>query len=94
MSEGNKYDADKPRWDLLPHEALRHVVEVLTYGSRKYAPENWRKVEGWQWRYYGACLRHLAAWKLGEKIDKESGKRHLAHAVCCLLFLLELDRGE
>lgn len=90
--EGAKYDRDKPRWGLLPMEALAHVVDVLTYGAKKYAPENWRKVQGWDWRYMDATFRHLAAYVRGEKLDPETGLPHLAHAVCCLLFMLALDK--
>jgi hypothetical protein len=35
--------------------------------------------------------RHLWAWKEGEQNDPESGKNHLAHALCCLMFLYEHD---
>ena len=91
---GIKFDKDKQRWDLLPTIAVAEVVGVLTYGARKYAPDNWRHVAGWKWRYYGAAMRHLVAWWLGEMIDPESGKHHLAHAVCCLLFATELDLSE
>jgi hypothetical protein len=31
------------------------------------------------------------AWKSGETLDPESGKHHLAHAMCCAMFLLERD---
>lgn len=89
--EGRKNDDDKLRLDLLPFAAVNHVALVLTYGAEKYAPYNWRKVEGWRWRYFAAALRHLTAWWLGEKNDPESGLPHLAHAACCVLFLLELD---
>lgn len=89
--EGRKDDAEKQRYDLIPFAALAQVVGVLTYGAQKYAPENWRKVEGWRWRYLGAAFRHLTQWARGEKIDPESGHPHLAHALCCLMFLAELD---
>lgn len=91
-SAGVKADAGKPRWDLLPFAALDDVAKVLEYGARKYAPDNWRKVEGWRWRYLGAALRHLAAFGRGENLDPESQLPHLAHAACCVLFLLELGR--
>lgn len=90
--EGRKDDAGKPRFDLMPPFAWKAVIDVLTFGAGKYAPENWRKVEGWRWRYYRACLGHVWAWWTGERLDKDSGLPHLAHAVCCLLFLLELDK--
>lgn len=91
MDEGTKYDKDKVRLDLIPPIALLLVGGVLTYGAKKYAPENWRKVKGWRWRYIGAALRHLLTYMQGERQDPESGHPHLAHAACCLLFILELD---
>ncbi len=93
-SLGRKFDDEKPRWDLLPWRALGDVSAVLTYGARKYASDNWRYVEGWRWRYHSAALRHIAAWALGERLDPESRLPHLAHALCCLLFLADLDRPE
>jgi len=89
---GQKYDKDKPRYDLIPLKALEQTVGVLTYGAKKYAPENWRRVEGWRRRYFGAALRHLFAWWGGEKTDPESGHPHMAHALCCLMFIAELDQ--
>lgn len=90
-SSGTKHDQQKQRWDLLPMRAVEEVVKVLTLGASKYAPDNWRQVDGWRWRYYGAALRHMVAWWRGEKYDPEFKTHHLAHAVCCLLFALELD---
>jgi hypothetical protein len=91
---GVKLDGEKNRLDLLPFLALQKTGEVLTHGAQKYSPDNWRKVDGWRWRYLGALLRHVFAWQLGQKRDPESGRPHLAHAACCVLFLLELDEGE
>ena len=90
---GNKDDSGKLRYDLLPPLALREVVKVLTFGARKYAPENWRKVDGWRWRYFAAAMRHLWAYYTGERDDGESGLPHLAHAACCVLFLLGMELG-
>lgn len=89
---GVKHDAGKDRWDLLPLTAVREVVRVLTYGAQKYAPDQWRVVPEPRPRYYAAAQRHLSAWWLGEAVDAESGLPHLAHAACCLLFLLALER--
>ncbi len=33
----------------------------------------------------------FGARKEGEQVDPESGKHHLAHALCCLMFLYEHD---
>lgn len=91
---GVKYDNDKPQWSLLPFKALKEVVDVLTYGARKYAPDNWKKVPNAKQRYIDAALRHFTAYIGGEKLDSETGKSHLAHAMCCMLFLLAFEVGE
>lgn len=91
---GVKYDSDKPRWSLLPFKALQEVVEVLTFGAKKYAADNWKHVPQAQERYIDAAYRHLADWNSGEKKDPETGKSHLAHAICCLLFLLWFEQSE
>jgi len=36
-------------------------------------------------------MRHIAAYNEHENKDPESGLSHLAHAACCLLFLLEYE---
>jgi len=92
--EGIKFDNDKPQWSLLPFKALKEVVDVLTYGAKKYAPDNWKKVPDARRRYIDAGFRHLTAYASGEKLDSETGKSHLAHAICCLLYLLAFEVGE
>ena len=91
---GVKYDNGKPQWSLLPFRALTQVVEVLTYGAKKYAPDNWKKVPDARRRYIDAGFRHLTAYTTGETNDPETGKHHLAHAICCLLYLVAFDLGE
>lgn len=83
---GVKHDGGKPRWSLLPWRVLEEVVDVLEFGARKYAPDNWQKVPDAHRRYVDAALRHVFKWVSGEKLDPESGLPHVAHAVCCLLF--------
>ena len=43
--QGKKYDANKPRWDLLPLDALEGAADILTFGAKKYSDHNWRLVE-------------------------------------------------
>jgi len=88
-----KNDQDKPRPGLLPLVAVDQLIGVLEYGAKKYAAENWRKCEDID-RYYNAALRHLFAWKRGERIDPESGLPHMAHAACSLMFALEIETIE
>ena len=84
----HKYDNDKLMWDLLPLNETEKIVEILTFGAEKYGPDQWQKVPNAKRRYFAALMRHLKAYWVGEKIDSESGRSHLAHAGCCLLFLL------
>lgn len=87
-SIGRKDDADKTDWSLMPWKELEDVANVLTYGAKKYAPDNWKHVENHRDRYFSAAMRHVLARRAGELADPESGLPHLAHAVCCLLFLM------
>ena len=89
--EGMKFDSIKPRAYLLPPKALLEVSKVLTVGAEKYDEENWRKLDNLQNRYTGAALRHLFAHMDGEELDPETNLSHIAHAVCCLLFKLEVE---
>lgn len=91
MSQGLKYDQGKPRWSLMPFNALREVLGVLEYGARKYKPNNWLLVENPTGRYSDALMRHVCAYMGGEDVDPESGLHHLAHAVCNALFLLHFE---
>lgn len=85
---GVKYDGAKTMWSLLPLKPVQSIVEVLQYGAAKYAPDNWKNVPEGRTRYYDAAMRHLTAWWGGEVLDPDSGCHHLAHAGCCILFLL------
>jgi hypothetical protein len=84
-----KYDEGKDPIALLPLRPLRFVVRVLAYGAKKYAPWAWREHAGEWSRMYSATQRHLWAWWEGEDTDPETGLPHLAHAACCVIFLLE-----
>ena len=88
MSPADKHDKGKPRMDLLPHRALMQIADVLTFGVEKYDAHNWRKGLPWS-RLVAAAYRHLGAFNEGETFDRESSLHHLAHACCCLMFLLE-----
>jgi hypothetical protein len=88
---GRKFDGGKLQYSLLPPLALKATVEILTFGAEKYEPDNWKHVPDSKRRYFDAMQRHLWAWKEGEQNDPETGKNHLAHAMCCLMFLYEHD---
>ena len=86
---GTKHDHGKPILGAVPPHAELAVGRVLTFGAEKYARGNWDKVEDHENRYMDAALRHLNAHRRGELTDSESGESHLAHAACCILFMLD-----
>lgn len=87
---GIKHDQDKPDMSLLSNVALTKVARVMTFGKKKYSAHNWRG--GFQWsRPLAAAARHLFAYIGGEDKDPETGLSHLAHACCCMFFILEFE---
>ena len=92
IQTGMKFDSEKTRWRLLPWDQLKEVAEILTFGAKKYKEDNWKHVADAEKRYTDATLRHFTTWLQGEKVDPESGRSHLAHAVCNLLFLMWFDK--
>ena len=89
VGEFLKFDTSKTRYDLVPPSAIKAIANVLTYGAKKYKPNNWQLVEDTE-RYTAALYRHLEAWRSGEINDSESGLPHLEHAMTNLAFLIEL----
>lgn len=92
-TQGRKYDTGKPRLELIPRSALIEEAKVLTFGAEKYDADNWRGGMDWR-RLVGAAMRHITSFNEGEDIDPESGLSHLAHARCCLGFLIEYSSSH
>lgn len=99
-TEGVKDDSGKTQWWYMDNfwPDLKEVVEVLTYGdNKKYPAEdgaNWKRLENPNRRLKDALLRHIIAYRSGEKIDPETGKSHLAHAITNALMLMYFDRTK
>ncbi len=90
---GKRYDMGKPRYDLLPPDAMEELVAVYTNGAQKYEDRNWEKGMSWG-RVLGSLLRHVFAWMSGETHDKESGLHHMAHAAWnCMTLVSYSKRG-
>ena len=96
MDAGIKFDKEKIKMELIPLSTVLEVAKVLTFGAKKYAPNNWMKLENAEERYRGALLRHLTAHESGERIDKESGLLHIAQVMTNAMFLLwfELEKTK
>ena len=87
-----KFDNGKLRYGLIPPEATKALAEVLTYGAKKYKPDNWK--QGEPARYMDALYRHLEAYRSGELTDSESGLSHLSHAITNIAFLIYFERTQ
>jgi len=85
-----KFDSGKLRYSLVPPKAMREMAKVLTYGAKKYKPNNWQQVDDTT-RYIDALYRHLEAWRSGEKVDAESKLSHLSHALTNIAFLIHFE---
>lgn len=91
--EGRKFDQGKLPYHLLPPDAIEEILKVLDYGQQKYSARNWEKGMLWS-RPFAALMRHMWAWWQGEDKDAETGCSHLAHAGCCILFLLAYEKRQ
>ena len=92
LVEGVKADDGKIPFDLWSPYAIEDTAKVLQFGASKYEPYNWTKGIKYS-RVFSALLRHIWAWWRGERNDTETGLHHLAHAMCCLMFLLHYEVG-
>lgn len=95
VDEGKKDDQEKARWDLLPPELMEQTALVLGFGAKKYSERNWEKGMSWG-RPFAALMRHMWAWWRNENDgkDEETGYSHLAHAACCLAFLIAYEQRK
>lgn len=87
-----KHDSGKLRYGLIPPIAEREMVGVLTFGAKKYSVDNWRNCDDLS-RYVDAALRHISAYRTGQQKDEETDLHHLAHAMCCLSFIVDIEMG-
>jgi len=90
MKEYSKDGVEKPRLSLIPQNAIVEVANVFSYGAKKYNAYNFSKGAN-KTTYTDAAQRHINRYLLNEDIDVESNLNHLAHAISCLLMLLDND---
>ena len=91
---GAKDDKGKPMAGVLLDfsRALQTVVDVGTYGAKKYTRTGWATVPEGSHRYLDAMMRHLLAMDVDpDGLDKETGLPHLAHVAWNALAVLELQ---
>ncbi len=73
--------AGKPRFDLIPPEAMKTLAETYALGAVKYSDRNWEKGIPFSVAL-GALKRHLNAFELGSMINTADGDiEHIAHVM-------------
>ena len=89
-----KDDTGKPKYTLVPVEAIQAIERVRDFGCKKYKdPDNWKHVE--PDRYWEALIRHvIKAWHNWRKRDDESGLYHLEHILCNGAFLMAMIEDD
>lgn len=97
LPDGNPktvHGMSKPGIEGVPTAPLFEVGEVMRLGIRKYGLTNWRHDPISASVYYNAAMRHIMSWWDGQDMDDESGQHHLAHAVACLLIMLDARTSD
>lgn len=68
-------------------KAFTSTADVLEYGAKKYARNNWRKLSPEPLAAADSMYRHIDALLQGEELDPESNLPHLGHIMCNVMFL-------
>jgi hypothetical protein len=85
IPHGHKFDAGKPKLELIPMCAYRLAAEIMTAGANKYNENNWTGLNAG--RIIGAAFRHLNYYLCGQDVDTDSGQHHLGHFLANLIML-------
>lgn len=93
-SRKNDIIDDKMPWDLLPWEDIEDVVAVYKAGAKKYGKNSWQNLENGMDRYFAAMMRHFMEYRKGNKIDEETGCKHLAQVVWNAIAMLHIANKE
>lgn len=89
LNNALKFDQNKTDWAILPFAAIEEIIKVLKFGEGKYARGNFATNGGISYsRLVNALIRHTVSFARGEDNDPETGLSHMAHAGCCVVFLL------
>lgn len=90
---GIRHNKGKREWSLLSFTALGGLVDVLSFGLKKYSRDNWKKGLK-QTETADSLMRHLFAYLGGEDKDPETGLSHISHVQCNAMFMEYFDGTE
>jgi len=94
MKKGMKFDDKKPQLSLIDPKFIKELGSLMTFGAKKYAPDNWKLVKDGKTRYKNALLRHLYSYLDGELTDEDSGETHLTCVAFNAMALAWFERGD
>lgn len=86
QDKAERKNSGKPKLSMVALDCLVPCAQVLAFGARKYARDNWRKGMPVT-EILDSLLRHIASMQKGERIDQESGLSHIGHIQCNAMFL-------
>lgn len=91
-----RVDGIKPRYDLIPALAELEIAKILTIGAMKYDADqedvqNWMHPSRTHRMMFSASRRHQESRRMGELIDPDTNRHHLAAAIVDLMMILEAD---
>lgn len=73
-------------WQGANWNALECMLDVLIFGAKKYAPNNWKN--GYRiTQCVDSLYRHIILTSKGERVDVETGISHYGHILCNLMFM-------
>lgn len=82
--QGGMQSATAGRFDLIPPKSMFRLAAIMDHGARKYAPNNWKKIEIDS--HVNHALQHLFAYLAGDRQDD-----HLGHALARAAMAVELE---
>jgi len=94
LPKSQRFNVGKIKWTLVHFKSIECMVEVLMFGAKKYAPDNWKiglnlkEIED-------SMQRHLASLIDGEIRDPESGLYHIGHIMCnCMFWMYHYTKNK
>ena len=82
--KGGKQSDTPYRFDLIDAKAMFRLAQVMAYGAKRYAPNNWRLIT--KEDHINHALQHLYAYLAGDKQDD-----HLGHALARIMMAVALE---
>lgn len=74
--------------------AMEALVEVATFGAKKYSRHGFLSVDNAETRYLDAAMRHLLKYGQGEALDPDSDLPHLSHALWNIAAMVEIGARQ